>query len=138
MRKVVLYIIFLIVQLSFQAQSRTAEDFYISAFQEISNMLAGRDTVSIKRAVFLAEWAYYEGKLDYKTDFCDEIDRIKAFIRSVYTVNKLHTYKTGMQMAISSYMMSPHSEIIIHRIPMILKLSQLITSLGIDNLSPAH
>ena len=109
MRKVVLYIIFLIVQLSFQAQSSTAEDFYISAFQEISNMLAGRDTVSIKRAVFLAEWAYYEGKLDYKTDFCDEIDRIKAFIRSVYTVNKLHTYKTGMQMAISSYMMSPHS-----------------------------
>lgn len=72
-------------------------------------MLAGRDSLSIKRAVFLAEWAYYEGKLDYKTDFCDEIDRIKKFIYSLYAVNKLEKYKTGMQMAISSYMVSPYS-----------------------------
>lgn len=91
------------------SQNRRAEDYYVSAFNEMSDMLAGRDSLSIKRAVFLAEWAYYEGKLDYKTDFCDEIDRIKTFIRSVYAVNKLHTYKTGMQMAISSYMVSPFS-----------------------------
>lgn len=109
MRKIFLYIILLIVQLSVHAQSKTAEDYYVSAFNEMSDMLAGRDSISIKRAVFLAEWAYYEGKLDYKTDFCDEIDRIKTFIRSVYTVNKLHTYKTGMQMAISSYMGRPFS-----------------------------
>ena len=86
-----------------------AEDYYVSAFNEMSDMLAGRDSLSIKRAVFLAEWAYYEGKLDYKTDFCDEIDRIKKFILSFYAVNRLHTYKTGMQMAISSYIVSPYS-----------------------------
>lgn len=96
-------------QLSVQAQPKIAEDYYVSAFNEMSDMLAGRDSLSIKRAVFLAEWAYYEGKLDYNKDFCDEIDRIKTFIRSLYTVNKLHTYKTGMQMAISSYMVSPFS-----------------------------
>ena len=28
---------------------------------------------------------------------------------SFYAVNKLHTYKTGMQMAISSYIVSPYS-----------------------------
>ena len=50
------------------------EDYYITAFNEMSDMLAGRDSLSIKRAVYFAEWAYYEGKLDYKTDFCDEID----------------------------------------------------------------
>ncbi len=72
-------------------------------------MLAERDSLSIKRAVFLAEWAYFEGKLDYHKDFCAEIDRITTFIRSLYAVNKLHTYKTGMQMAISSYMLSPYS-----------------------------
>lgn len=47
--------------------------------------------------------------MDYKTDFCDEIDRIKEFILSVYAVNKLEAYNTGMQMAITSYMVSPYS-----------------------------
>ena len=51
----------------------TAEDFYVSAFNEMSNMLYGIDTLSIKRSAFLAEWAYYEGDLDYQTDFCNEI-----------------------------------------------------------------
>lgn len=97
------------LQLSVQAQLRIAEEYYVSAFNDMSDMLAGRDSLSIKRAVFLAEWAYYEGNLDYKTDFCDEIDRIKRFILSFYSVNKLHTYKTGMQMAISSYIVSPYS-----------------------------
>lgn len=109
MKKAYLYFLFLLIQLSLQAQSKTAEDYYVDAFNEMSDMLAGRDSLSIKRAVFLAEWAYYEGKLDYKTDFCDEIDRIKWFMLSFYAVNKLHTYKTGMQMAISSYIVSPYS-----------------------------
>lgn len=109
MKKLWLYLLLFPLQLSVKAQSTTAEDYYVSAFNEMSDMLAGRDSLSIKRAVFLAEWAYYEGKLDYKTDFCDEIDRIKRFILSLYAVNKLYTYKTGMQMAISSYIVSPYS-----------------------------
>lgn len=109
MRRLWLYLLLFPLQLSVKAQSMIAEDYYVSAFNEMSDMLAGRDTLSIKRAVYLAEWAYYEGKLDYKTDFCDEIDRIKTFILSLYEVNKLQTYKTGMQMAISSYIVSPFS-----------------------------
>lgn len=65
------------------------EDFYVSAFNVMSDMLSGRDTLSIKRAAFLAEWAYYEGKLDYKADFCDEIDRITDFVRLFYKANNL-------------------------------------------------
>lgn len=95
--------------LSANARNAIAEDYYVTAFNEMSNMLAGRDTLSIKRAVYLAEWAFYEGKLDYKDDFCDEIDRIKTFIRSLYAANKLHKYKTGMQMAITSYIVRPYS-----------------------------
>lgn len=109
MMRLWLYLLLFPLQLSVQAQLRIAEDYYVSAFNDMSDMLAGRDSLSIKRAVFLAEWAYYEGNLDYKTDFCDEIDRIKRFILSFYSVNKLHTYKTGMQMAISSYIVSPYS-----------------------------
>lgn len=109
MKKLSLYLIILLLQLPVKAQSQVAEEYYVSAFNEMSDMLAGRDSLSIKRAVFLAEWAYYEGKLDYKIDFCDEIDRITKFIRSIYAVNKLHTYKTGMLMAISSYIARPYS-----------------------------
>lgn len=109
MKNLWLYLLLLSLPPSVKAQSMMAEDYYVSAFNEMSDMLAGRDTLSIKRAVYLAEWAFYEGKLDYRTDFCDEIDRIKTFILSLYEVNKLQTYKTGMQMAISSYIVSPYS-----------------------------
>ena len=85
------------------------EDFYVSAFNVMSDMLSGRDTLSIKRAVFLAEWAYYEGKLDYQVDFCDEIDRIKDFVNLFYKVNNLKSYKTGKQMALNAYFFSPYS-----------------------------
>ena len=109
MNRLWLYLLLLSIQLSVKAQSMMAEDYYVTAFNEMSDMLYGQNTLSIKRAVFLAEWAFYEGKLDYKADFCDEIDRIKTFILSLYEVNKLQTYQTGMQLAISSYMLSPYS-----------------------------
>lgn len=109
MKRIWLYMILFFFQLSCHAQPKTAEDYYIYAFNELSDMLAGRDSLSIKRAVFLAEWAYFEGRLDYKTDFCDEIDRIRKFILSLYNGNKLTNYKTGMQMAITSYLVRPYS-----------------------------
>ena len=109
MRHLWLIILFSLLQLSAKAQSMMAEDYYISAFNEMSDMLAGKDSLSIKRAVFLAEWAYYEGKLDYKTDFCDEIDRIVKFVRLFCDVNKLQSYKTRKQIALSSYFHRPLS-----------------------------
>lgn len=79
MSRLWLYLLLFPLQLLVKAQSMTAEDYYVHAFNEMSDMLAGRDTLSIKRAVYLAEWAFYEGNLDYKTDFCNEIDRIRLF-----------------------------------------------------------
>ena len=104
-----LYLLLNLLYFPVIGQTIKAEDYYVSAFNEMSDMLAGRDSLSIKRAVYLAEWAYYEGKLDYKTDFCDEIDRIVKFIRSFHEINKLESYKTGMQMAITSYIVRPYS-----------------------------
>ena len=91
MKKLGLYLLLLTLQLSTEAQSMIAEDYYVSAFNEMSDMLAGRRELSIKRAVYLAEWAYYEGNLDYKADFCDEIDRIVK------------------QMALNEYFFRPYS-----------------------------
>lgn len=109
MKKLWLYLLLFPLQLSVKAQSTTAEDYYVSAFNEMWDMLAGRDSLSIKRAVFLAEWAYYEGKLDYKTDFCDEIDRIKRFILSLYAVNKLHTYNLHLVLIALLYPLSSYA-----------------------------
>ncbi len=109
MKNLWLFLLLFLSQISANAQNMIAEDFYVSAFNEMSDMLAGRDTLSIKRAVYLAEWAYYEGNLDYKTDFCDEIDRITNFVRLFHDVNKLKSYKTGKQMALNAYFFSPYS-----------------------------
>lgn len=92
-----------------QAQSMIAEDYYVSAYNQMNDMLSGQDTLSIKRSVYLAEWAYYEGNLDYKTDFCNEIDRITKFIRLLYDVNRLELYKTGKQIALNAYFFTPYS-----------------------------
>lgn len=109
MSKLWIYLFILSLHLSALSQSKLSEDYYVTAFNEISGMLAGRDTLSIKRAVFLAEWAYYEGNLNYKSDFCDEIDRITKFLRLFYNVNKLNSYRTGGQMALNAYFSTPYS-----------------------------
>lgn len=97
------------IQLSIHAKNKTAEDYYVSAYNEISSMLSGQVSASIKRAVFLAEWAYYEGKLDYNDDFCNEIKRITNYINLFYNVNKLNRFKTGKQMALNEYFFRPYS-----------------------------
>lgn len=109
MKNVLLYLPLLMPLLSVHAQTMEAEDYYVTAFNEMSDMLGGRDTLSIKKSVFLAEWAYYEGNLDYNTDFCDEISRITDFVLLFYKVNKLESYRTGKQMALNAYFFSPYS-----------------------------
>ena len=109
MKKLVLTLFILVSQLSLGAEEVLSEDYYVTAFNEISDMLYGKDSLSIKRATYLAEWAYYEGKLDYKKDFCDEIDRIVRFVKRFYSVNKLSSYKTGKQMALNEYFFRPYS-----------------------------
>lgn len=109
MKKIYLSLLFLLFQLSAIAQTMKAEDYYSAAFNEMSDMLLGRSKLSIKRAVYIAEWAYYGGKLDYKKGFCDEIDRIVTFVNLFYDTNKLASYKTGKQMALNEYFFRPYS-----------------------------
>lgn len=133
MKKLCIYLLFLITQLIANGQ-QAAEYYYVEAFNKMSDMLVGRDTLSIKKAVFLAEWAYYEGRLDYKTDFCDEIDRIIDFVRLFYEVNKLSTFKTGKQMALNEYFLGLTQEMDINHMYMITKHYQRMKVYGKNNL----
>lgn len=107
--KIKIWILAVISPFLISAQHLSPVDYYISAYNEIAPMLSGKKTVSIKRAVYLSEWAYYEGDLDYKLEFCDEIDRIVKFIERFYDANELHNYRTGKQMALNEYFFRPYS-----------------------------
>lgn len=91
------------------AQPLKPEDYYNIAYTKITSMLEGKDSLSIKYATFLAEWAFYEGKLDYNKNFCDEIDRITKFIIKFYHANNLSRFKNGKQMALNQYFFNPYS-----------------------------
>ena len=73
-----------------QSSNRPVEEsrsrYYTQACQEISGMLDRKSPVSIRRAVFLAEWAYLDGNLDFG-DFCRGIDTAVAYLYRFVCVN---------------------------------------------------
>lgn len=90
-----------------KAQQVTADSLYLQAYTEIADMLDGKQPLSVKRAVFLSEWAYLGGRLDYQRDFCDEISRIANYIRNVIALNHFETYKTAKEFSICNYFFRP-------------------------------
>ena len=89
-------------------QIETQSSLYNAAFLEISDMLDGKQPLSIKRAVFLAEWAYLDGKLDYE-EFCKTIDNVADFIEKFMKANGMEKYKTAKNMALIEYFFRPYS-----------------------------
>jgi len=82
------------------------DHYYALAFEELSQMLDGKQPYSMKRAAFLLEWAYYEGKPDYR-QFSHDIDSIVNVLRMFIKVNGLQKYKTAPNFAIFQYYTVP-------------------------------
>ena len=89
-------------------QIETQSSLYNAAFLEISDMLDGKQPLSIKRAVFLAEWAYLDGELDYE-EFCKTIDNAADFVKRFIRANQMEKYKTAKNMALIEYFFRPYS-----------------------------
>ena len=89
-------------------QIETQSSLYNAAFLEISDMLDGKQPLSIKRAVFLAEWAYLDGKLNYD-EFCKTIDNAADFVKRFVIANQMEKYKTAKNMALIEYFFRPYS-----------------------------
>ena len=81
---------------------------YRQAYLEMADMLDGKIPLSIKRAVFLAEWAYLDGDLDYDA-YCLSIDTAVAFLQRFIATNGLNLYKTGKNLALTEYFFRPYS-----------------------------
>ena len=69
-------------------------------------MLEGKRSLSVKRAVFLAEWAFLDGKLDYENDYCKEVDRIADYIKKIIAINHFENYKTAKQFSLCNFFFS--------------------------------
>jgi len=69
------------------AQSNSNREYYDKAYSEITDMLEGRTALSISRAVFVAEWAYLDGNLDYEKDFCEPIKKGADYLMRMIAVN---------------------------------------------------
>lgn len=108
MKKILLLLLFLLVRQSAIQARPTDISRYETAFTEIASMLDGKTPLSIKRAVFLAEWAYLDGDLDYDW-FCRKIDSTVVFLNGFMKANGLDKYKTGKNMAIIEYFFNPWS-----------------------------
>ena len=91
-----------------EAADTTAVFRYERAYDEMASMLDGWQPLSIKRAVFLAEWAYLDGELNYD-EYCRTIDSAALFLRKFIGANELEQYNTGKNLALTEYFFHPYS-----------------------------
>ncbi|MFM9951991.1 MAG: hypothetical protein ACKV1O_28935 [Saprospiraceae bacterium] len=84
-----------------------ADEHYNLAFQEINQMLEGRIPMNYKRAVFLEEWAYSGGVMDYEK-FNNQIVKIANDLRSFIKEKGVGQYKTSGNFAIFEFFTKPH------------------------------
>lgn len=96
------------VQMAF-AQGSIEATYYPKAYSEIKDMLYGKNPISVKRAVFLAEWAYLDGELNYNRDFCEPIKNGADYLKRLITANHWENYKTSKQIALCNYFFYPCS-----------------------------
>ena len=85
----------------------TDNKYYNLAFQEINQMLLNKIPMDFKRAVFLVEWAYSGGELDY-TEFCNQIDKIAKDLNKFVAAKGISTYKTAGNYALFEFFTKPH------------------------------
>lgn len=89
-------------------QNYVCEDSHFSsAYREFADMLDCKNPISIKRAVFLAEWAYLDGKLDYAT-YCRQIDSAAKAINQFISANRLDQIPMGKNVALFEYFARPY------------------------------
>ena len=83
--------------------------YYCKAYSEIIDMLEGRIPLSIRRAVYMAEWAYLDGNLDYEREFCGPIKKDADYLKRMIAVNHWERYKTAKQIALCNFFFYPCS-----------------------------
>ena len=82
------------------------DKFFERAYNELASMIEDEAKYSFKRAVFLVDWAYNEGKPSY-AQYSHEIDSITNVLRAFIRINNSEKYKTAPNWAIFDYFTKP-------------------------------
>lgn len=82
---------------------------YEEAYGELLAMLEKKKPLSLRRGVFMAEWAYLDGNLDYERDFCHPIKEGANYMKRLIRANKWEKYKTSKQIALCNFFFYPCS-----------------------------
>lgn len=98
-----LILCFMVFVSELRAQQLQMQQRFEAAYKEIVAMLEDKQPLSIKRSVFLAEWAYLDGNLDYEQDFCEPLTKGAQYMRRLIAANKWERYKTAKQIAICTF-----------------------------------
>ena len=85
----------------------TKDEYFNKAYNEIVHMLEGNLPLDFKRAVFLTEWSYVEGKLDYEK-FCKDITATAQTLRAFIEEKGVGKYKTAGNFALYEYFTRPN------------------------------
>lgn len=112
MRKItILFLFFIAFCLNIFAQTNKStinknKELFHTAFNEQLRMLQGKDSISLKRSVFLYENAFHNGTLNYK-EFYQTIDSIVRKLRYNIKLNGFEKYKTAGNWIVFTYMKEP-------------------------------
>lgn len=83
------------------------DERYNIAYHELTQMLYRDSASDFKRAVFLVEWAYTDGLLDYE-QFNEEIARISKGLQSFIVKKGVKQYKTAGNYALFEFFTKAH------------------------------
>lgn len=81
---------------------------YVRAYEEMADMLDSADSVCLKRAVFLPEWAYCGDELDYGS-YCRQLDTMAAALRAFISANRLENAPIGAHIALFEFFVRPYA-----------------------------
>jgi hypothetical protein len=85
----------------------TSDQYFNSAYNEIRRMLRGEIPLDFKRAVFLTEWAYKEGQIDYD-EFSKDISSITQKLQQFIHQKGVGQYKTAGNFALYEFFTRPN------------------------------
>lgn len=83
------------------------DQHYENSYRELTDMFDGKIPYNLKRAEFLVENPYYDGKISYD-DFSHDIDSIVAILNQFIDVMNIRGYKTAPNYALFEYFTKPN------------------------------
>lgn len=85
------------------AVSKQSSFRFQEAYSEINTMLEGESPMSLKRAVFLCENAFFDGRMNY-TDYCKQLEQTGFFLKACLKQEQLDVNEQNINYIVHRYL----------------------------------